>query len=289
MSECGALHAADASVDAVLLAGGRGTRLGPYAAVLPKPLVPVGHVPVLEILLRRLRHYGFTNLVLCTGHLAELIQAYFGDGSRFGVRLHYCREPQPLGTAGPLAAVRGLGDPFVVMNGDLLTTLNIAALVAQHQVSGADATIATYPRATQIDFGVLEVGPDGWLTGYREKPTFHFDVSMGVYVFRRSVRELIEPGRRLDVPELIGRIMQRGGRVRCYAARCYWLDIGRPDDYARAQQEFERDPGVFLPPAEHLERAAPWSANTAVLTEHTAAATDGPAGVRPDRAGGGAT
>lgn len=235
------------TVDALLLAGGRGTRLGPYAAVLPKPLVPLGDMPVLEILLRRLHRHGLTNLVLCTGHLAELIQAYFGDGTRFGVRLRYAREDRPLGTAGPIRLVPDLGDPFLVLNGDLLTTLDLAAMLAAHRRSGADATIATYPREVRIDFGVLDIDDDGHLQQYREKPVYHFDVSMGVYVFRHHVLELIRPQERLDIPELVERIRAAGGRVACHRSDCYWLDIGRPDDYARAQQEFEQHRGRFLP------------------------------------------
>ncbi len=234
------------TVDAILLAGGRGTRLGPYAAVLPKPLVPLGDRPVLEILLGRLRQHGLTNLVICTGHLAALIQAYFGDGERFGVKLRYVREEQPLGTAGPIRLVEGLGDPFVVMNGDLLTTLDLTALLEAHREGTADATIASYPREVPIDFGVLEVGPDDVLRRYREKPRYHFQVSMGVYVFKRWVVDLIPPGQRLDIPELVARIQAQGGRVACYRSACYWLDIGRPDDYARAQEDFERNPDLFL-------------------------------------------
>ena len=238
---------ANDGVDAILLAGGRGARLGPYTAVLPKPLVPLGDVPVLEILLRRLRMHGMTNLAVCTGHLAELIMAFFGDGERFGVRLHYTREDKPLGTAGPIRNVENLGDPFVVMNGDLLTTLDLTALLDNHRASDADATIAVHPREVQIDFGVMDVGPDDLLREYREKPVHHFNVSMGVYVFKRWVLDLITPNERLDIPELVTRIQEQGGRVACYRSDCHWLDIGRPDDYARAQEQFERDRSVFLP------------------------------------------
>jgi NDP-sugar pyrophosphorylase family protein len=248
MSEQAARHGgANHRVDAILLAGGRGARLGPYTAVLPKPLVPLGDVPVLEILLRRLRMHGMTNLAICTGHLAELIMAFFGNGARFGVKLNYTREDQPLGTAGPIRNVENLGDPFVVMNGDLLTTLDLTALLASHRNSDADATIAVYPREVQIDFGVMEVGTDDLLQHYREKPVYQFDVSMGVYVFKRRVLELIAPNERLDIPELVTRIQGSGGRVACYRSDCHWLDIGRPDDYARAQEQFERDRSVFLP------------------------------------------
>lgn len=248
MSKQAAKHAeANHRVDAILLAGGRGARLGPYTAVLPKPLVPLGDVPVLEILLRRLRMHGMTNLAVCTGHLAELIMAFFGDGARFGVKLRYSREDRPLGTAGPIRNVENLGDPFVVMNGDLLTTLDLTALLDNHRHSGADATIAVHPREVRIDFGVMEVGPDGLLREYREKPVHDFNVSMGVYVFKRWVLDLITPNERLDIPELVARIQKRDGRVACYRSDCHWLDIGRPDDYARAQEQFERDRSAFLP------------------------------------------
>lgn len=237
-------------IQAVLLAGGRGTRLHPYTAVMPKPLMPLDDTPVLEILLRRLRQHGLTNLALCTGHLSELIQAFFGDGSRFGVNLNYTREDQPLGTAGPLRLVEGLDDPIIVTNGDLLTTLDFSAMLDFHRQRGADATIAVYPREVKIDFGVLEVAPDGALCGYHEKPQYHFDVSMGVYVFGRAVLDLISPRERLDIPQLVDRIRNADGQVACYRSECYWLDIGRPDDYARAQQEFQKDRSIFLPPEE---------------------------------------
>jgi len=233
-------------VQAILLAGGRGTRLYPYTAVFPKPLMPLGDTPVMEILLRRLKAHGLCELAICTGHMAELIQAFCGDGARFGVRLRYTREEEPLGTAGPIGLVEDAGDPIVVMNGDLLTSLNFTEMLAYHRDNGADATIAVHPREVHIDFGVLDVAEDGTLAAYREKPKFAFHVSMGVYVFRPHVRELIPRGQRLDIPELIERIRGRGGRVACYRTDCYWLDIGRPDDYARAQEDFARDRGVFL-------------------------------------------
>ena len=234
-------------IETVLLAGGKGARLHPYTAIFPKPLMPLGDMPVLEVLLRRLSHFGLNRATLCTGHLAEMIQAFFGDGGRFGVRLRYSREDQPLGTAGPIGLVDDLTDPFMVMNGDLLTTLNFHELLAAHQSQNADATIATYRRDVQIDLGVLKVAPDGTLADYLEKPVHHFEVSMGVYVFSRRVRERIEPGRRLDIPELILGLKNEGKRVICHRCDCTWLDIGRADDYAEAQEQFQRDRAVFLP------------------------------------------
>ena len=160
--------------------------------------------------------------------------------------MRYTREEAPLGTAGPIGLVENLGDPIVVMNGDLLTSLDFSRMLAFHCENGADATIAVHPREVNIDFGVLDVADDGLLSAYREKPKYAFHVSMGVYVFRSHVREMIPAGERLDIPDLIERIRAAGGRVACYRSDCYWLDIGRPDDYARAQEEFARDRGLFL-------------------------------------------
>jgi len=145
---------------AVILAGGRGTRLAPYTTILPKPLMPIGDKPILDIVIRQLRYYGFTDITLAVGYLAELLVAYFGDGDRFGVTIRYSREEQPLGIAGPIALVDGLDEPFLVMNGDVLTTLNFSELMAFHRSSGAIATIATYPRSVKIDPFFRAIGRD---------------------------------------------------------------------------------------------------------------------------------
>jgi len=172
---------------AVILAGGKGTRLAPYTVVLPKPLMPLGDRPVLEIIIRQLRHYGITDVVLAVGYLAELLEAYFGDGRRFGVNIEYSREEKPLGTAGPLALIDGLDEPFLVMNGDLLTNLDYAKLAAHHADAGAACTIAMYRRQVQITLGVMQVDPEYRLLDYIEKPTYDYQVSMGAYVFDPQV------------------------------------------------------------------------------------------------------
>ncbi|MHB8696128.1 MAG: sugar phosphate nucleotidyltransferase [Solirubrobacteraceae bacterium] len=224
--------------EVVVLAGGKGTRLAPYTAVFPKPLMPVGDMPVLEILLRRLAAAGFTRVHLAVGHLAELIEAYFGDGSRFGVELEYWREDKPLGTAGPLATIETSAEHLLVMNGDLFTTLDFRDLLTRHEQSGATATIAVLRREIPIEFGVVQVETDR-VVGFEEKPTISYDVSMGVYVFDRSVAGLIEPGTPLDFPDLLGRLLARGDRVDAFRSDCFWLDIGRPEDYAVAVDRFE--------------------------------------------------
>ena len=233
-------------VKAVILAGGRGTRLRPFTVVLPKPLVPLGDKPVLEILLRRLAASGFRDVVVSTGYLAELIMAVCGDGSRFGVNVSYSREEEPLGTAGPLARIEGLSDPAVVMNGDLLTTLSLPNLLAHHGRQGADVTIATFRRQVRIDFGVVETDAAGAFMGFREKPVHDLDVSMGVNVLSARALAMIARGERLDMPDLILRVRDAGGRVCCYREECHWLDIGRMDDYATAQEEFAENESRYL-------------------------------------------
>ena len=248
----GAAGASDPSnqqIAVALLTGGRGTRLQPLTTVFPKPLVPLGEKPVLEILLRQLARHRFRNVILATGYLSELLMAVVGDGSKYGVDVTYRREETPLGTAGPLALLRdALTDPFLVMNGDLLTTLSFSALLDFHRREKNDATVAVYPREVRIDFGLIERGEDGRFSGYREKPTYRFEVSMGVYAMSRSVLQYVPDGAKLDMPDLILRVHEAGGRVGCYREDCYWLDIGRMDDYARAQEQFEKNAEMFLGP-----------------------------------------
>ena len=170
------------AVRAVILAGGQGTRLRPLTAVFPKPLVPLGNKSVVEILLRRLAASGLTDITICTGYLSELIQAVCGDGSKFGLRIEYVSEEEPLGTAGPLSLIPNLTDPFIVMNGDLLTTLDFRRMIDFHRTEQADFTLGLFPREVKIDFGVIELNGDGKFNGYREKPSYNFEVSMGVNV-----------------------------------------------------------------------------------------------------------
>ncbi len=232
---------------AVILAGGRGTRLHPYTITFPKPLMPIGDVPILEVVLRQLKHYGICDITMAVGHLAELLMAYFGDGSRFGMRIDYSREAQPLGTAGPLALIPNLNETFIVMNGDVLTTLDYGMLIAHHRSSKSTATIASHQRDAKIDLGVIQTDATGRITDYIEKPTYHYLVSMGIYVFEPAVLRQIAPGQRLDFPDLVLRLVAAGEKVQSYPFDGYWLDIGRPDDYGQASAEFERLRNQFLP------------------------------------------
>lgn len=225
---------------AVILAGGRGTRLAPYTTVFPKPLMPLGDIPIIQVVLRQLRHFGFNRATLAVGHLGELLRAYLDHNvEQFaGLQIDYVHEKTPTGTAGSLANISDLDETFLVMNGDVLTTLNYKDLLETHRKSGAAITIASYPRHVKIDLGVLETDAEGFLTDYREKPSMDFRVSMGIYVYEPRVLRLIDAGSYLDFPTLVLRLLAAGERVATHSFDGYWLDIGRHDDYAEAQEQF---------------------------------------------------
>ena len=223
---------------AVILAGGKGTRLKPYTTVFPKPLMPINDKPILEIVVRQLKSRGFDEAIITVGHLAELIMTFFGDGSKFGVKIEYSREDKPLGTAGGLGLLkRELNETFLMMNGDVLTTLDFSDLVNYHKRNGAIATIALKKRDVKIDFGVVEIDEDNSIVGYKEKPKIDYLVSMGVYVFEPRVLDYIKPNEYLDFPDLIKKLISNGETVKGCVYDGYWLDIGRPDDYERANRE----------------------------------------------------
>lgn len=236
-------------MQAVILAGGKGTRLRPYTTSFPKPLMPVGDLPILEIVLRQLGRAGFDRIVITTGHLGEMIRLFCGDGSRWGLRVAYSHEEAPLGTAGPLALLADeLDEHFLVMNGDLLTTLDYRRAFETHVSRGVTASISVFRREVKVDFGVVEQDPPGFLARYIEKPTLSYDVSMGVNMLSRGALRFMEMGQRLDMPELMTRIVAAGQKVACHHEDCYWLDIGRTDDYQVATDEFEKRRDLFLPP-----------------------------------------
>jgi len=232
---------------AIVLAGGKGTRMRPYTTVLPKPLMPIGDMPILEIMLRQMKHAGIDEVILTVGHLAGLMRAFFKEGEQFGLNIGYSYEEKPLGTAGPLALIENLEDTFLVTNGDVLTTLNLTDLVAYHRQSGAAATIAMHARQVKVDLGVLEFESDYQLTGYNEKPTYHFHVSMGIYVFEPCVLAYIPKNEYLDFPDLVLKLIASGEKVIGYPFDGYWQDLGRPDDYEQAVAEFEQMRDRILP------------------------------------------
>jgi NDP-sugar pyrophosphorylase family protein len=230
----------------VILAGGKGTRLKPYTAVFPKPLMPIGQMPILEVVLRQLKSMGFRKITLSVNHLADLIRTFFGNGSQLGLDVTYCLEDKPLGTAGSLSLVQDLSDNFLVMNGDLLTTIDYRQMVHSHIESGAIATVGVFPRDVKIDFGVVELGTGGEIMGYREKPKLEYMVSMGVNAFHKSVLQFIPRNEYLDMPNLIMKLKSDGKKVMSFRSECEWLDIGRSDDYERAVEMFESSKARYL-------------------------------------------
>ena len=231
----------------IILAGGKGTRLAPYTTIFPKPLVPIGDRPILEIIIRQLAAQGLGDIILSIGHLGELIEAYFQNERRNipGLRLDYFREDEPLGTAGSLAMISGLDETFLVMNGDILTTLDYQALIRHHMEQKAALTIAMHKKDIKIDLGVLETNDEGDLVSYNEKPLYSFDVSMGIYVYEPRVLEYIPKGSYMDFPDLVRALLCHCEKVSGFHSRDYWLDIGRREDYETAQQEFESRAAEF--------------------------------------------
>jgi NDP-sugar pyrophosphorylase family protein len=233
---------------AVIMAGGKGTRLYPYSALFPKPLMPLGDMPILELLLRRMKMAGIREVIIAVNHLRHLIEAYFGDGSSIGVRLLYSNEDKPLGTAGALGhMLDSLDETFFLANGDLLTTMDLRRMAFTHVAEGADASIGIHERENKIDFGLIEFDAENRLSAYREKPTSKYYVSMGVYILQReAIRPHVTTVDYLDMPNLLLKIKASDGNVVCFRDDCIWLDIGRPDDFALAQKMFEQDRGAFL-------------------------------------------
>jgi len=239
---------APAIKQAVIMAGGKGTRLHPYSALFPKPLMPLNDMPVLELLLRQMKCAGITDVILAVNHLSHLLEAFFRDGERLGLNIRYRLEDQPLGTAGALGAmIDDLDESFFVTNGDLLTTLSLKHMMAAHSEAGADISIGVFQREVKIDFGLIEIDARSRMTAYREKPKSTHFVSMGVYALsREAVRRHLVPNEYLDMPNLITKVKASGGDVACFHEDCVWLDIGRPDDFALAQQMFMSDRSLFL-------------------------------------------
>lgn len=235
-------------MQALLLVGGRGTRLKPYTTVIPKPLLPIGSKPILEILLSQLKKAGITEIILAVGYLPHLFTAFFGDGKDFGLNIKYSYEDEPLGTAGAIAnCIDEMADNFLVLNGDLLTTLDFQRLINFHLQNKAGGTIATYKREVKIDFGVTDFDSSGKLLSYNEKPSFFYNFGMGINVLNKhAISPLLKEGIYLDMPDLMLQIMNSGREVFCYQEECFWLDMGRPDDYEEAIRIFEQDSSKFI-------------------------------------------
>lgn len=223
---------------AVILAGGKGTRLAPYTTIVPKPLLPVGEQPIVEILIRQLQNHGFHRITLALGHLAHLVQAVLGNGDHMGVRIDYSIENTALGTSGPIGLLKDLSETFVVLNGDILTDLNFDSLLNFHRDNRFALTVACHERKVNIDYGVVH--SDGFqIVGYEEKPVLRFHVSTGIYVFEPTVLEHIVPGQYLDFPDLVNDMLRKGQRVGCYPFEGMWFDLGRIEDFQSVHESWD--------------------------------------------------
>lgn len=231
---------------AVIQAGGRGTRLQPYTSVLPKPLMPIGVRPVLELLLKWVRRNGITEVFLTTGYLGHLIQSYCGDGRQWGLKISYTQETEPLGTIGPLSLVRDqLSSTFLVINGDVLTDLRMNEFLSCHRKHGGPLSIATTTRATRTEFGVIE-DVDGVVTQFREKPTYVNAVSMGAYLMEPPVLDFVPEGVPFGFDDLVLAMLEAGTPVHTFRHHGIWLDVGRLEDCRKAQEiDWEERSAVY--------------------------------------------
>ena len=232
---------------AIVLAGGVGTRLRPYTVVLPKPLMPIGDYPILEVIVRQLVHQGFTQITLAVNHQAEILRAFFGDGKKWGVRIDYSLETKPMSTVAPLWLISDLPENFLLMNGDLLTDFDLSSFLERHVDCGRLFTIAAARRLQLIDYGVLNIDSSHRLTGFSEKPQMEYLVSMGVYAVNRRILQFVPPDSKYGFDDLMKDLLSKDELVTVEPYEGYWLDIGRPDDYVRAVEEFEQRRQRFLP------------------------------------------
>ncbi len=227
---------------AVIQAGGKGTRLRPYTLILPKPLMPVGELPVIELLLKWLRRNGISEVLVTTGYLGHLIKALCGDGQSWDMHITYSEETQPLGTVGALDLVREhLDDTFLVLNGDLITDMNLRSFIHFHKSHGGLLTVGTTQKRVHVDMGVLETGEDQRITDFREKPTLSYTVNMGIYCMEPDILNLIPKGVPFGFDDLMYQMLDNQQRSHAYRHDGQWLDIGRPEDFSRAQEMTDSD------------------------------------------------
>lgn len=225
---------------AVIMAGGNGARLHPYTSIIPKPLIPIDNMPIIEIIVRQLRHYGFTRISITLGHLAELIKLFLGDGSKYGLNIDYSIESKPLGTLSPITLLADLESTVMVMNADLLTTLDYSAFLDFHREQQASVTIGMFSQTLSTELGVLETNGGYRLKQYKEKPEIKINVSMGIYAFESRVLSHLPQDRMVHFPDFINGLIDDDENVVGYPFDGYWLDIGRHCDYDRAVREFSQ-------------------------------------------------
>lgn len=231
---------------AVILAGGKGTRLRPYTVVLPKPLMPLGDYPILEVIVRQLANAGFDHITMTVNHQADLIKTFFGTGEKWNVKIDYSLEDKPLSTMGPLTLIDDLPDNFLVMNGDILTDMDYAAFYEEHVSQGNIFTVSSYVRDHVNLYGVLEIDENKKLVDFHEKPVTRFEVSMGIYMLNKEVLDFIPHNQSYGFDVLMLDLIKANRNATVRKFEGYWLDIGRPDDYMQAIEEFEEKKDVFL-------------------------------------------
>lgn len=230
---------------AVILAGGKGTRLKPYTISLPKPLVPVGEMPIIEIIIRQLANAGFNHITITINHMADIIRAFCGDGSKWNVKIDYSLEHKPLSTMGPLKLIKDLPENFLIINGDVLTDLNFDKFYNEHVAQKNIFTISAYLREQKVDYGVLETGNDNKLTHFLEKPVNSYKVSMGVYMASNKILEYIPEDQFYGFDHLMVDLIKLNNPATVRLFTGYWLDIGRPDDYEKACNDLEEKNIIF--------------------------------------------
>lgn len=223
---------------AIILAGGKGTRLQPYTIAIPKPLVPVVDKPILEIIIGQLVRKGFGKVIITVNHQADIIMAYFGDGKKWGIEIEYSLEDKSLGTIGPLKLLRDLPENFLVMNGDILSDIDYADFLEKHIKSERIFSIASYKRIQKNDYGVLEIDDDK-LIGFQEKPEISFTVSMGIYGVSKKILRYIPADQYFGFDMLMSKFLEMDITVGIYEHKGYWMDIGRPEDYMRVVEDIE--------------------------------------------------
>lgn len=231
---------------AVILAGGKGTRLRPYTVVFPKPLMPIGDYPILEVIIRQLVQNSFTHITIAVNHQADLIKTFFGDGYKWGIKIDYSLEDKPLSTMAPLKLIKDLPDNFLVMNGDVLTDLNYGEFYEYHIKNENIFTISSYTREIKSEFGVLELDNQNNLVGFKEKPIERYNVSMGIYMVSKRAIEFIPEDTFYGFDHLMLDLIKYKENPIVKPFDGYWLDIGRPDDYEIAIEEFDKLKDKFL-------------------------------------------
>lgn len=227
---------------AIILAGGKGTRLKPYTISLPKSLVPIGDVPILEIIIQQLKKFGFDHITITINHFAEMIQAFFGDGKKWGIKIDYSLEEKPLSTMGPLSLIKDLPDNFLIMNGDILTNIDFNAFYNDHISRERNFTIAAYKRLDKVEYGVLHKNEKSELIKFEEKPINEYLVSMGIYMMNKNNLKYIPKNTFFGFDHLMNTLIENNILPNIYEFDGYWLDIGRPDDYEKAISDNEKKP-----------------------------------------------